>query len=170
MLDGVDLMCGMVDHYLKVFAGLKTEVVSPDKPLLLMAVLDLIAHGRLHRNFIDPSPELVLRFQDYQKLLPSKIVSVNLAEPFIGLETEDFWHLRPCHLDGVTREHGINTVEILRTCYFGAKLSDDLFPLLQMPASREKLRNVLLESYFSKERQQQLRELSSKLIPATEQM
>jgi hypothetical protein len=58
----------------------------------------------------------------------------------------------------------------MRECYFGAKLSDELFPLLQMQTSREKLRNVLLKNTFSPELQRELRDYSSRPISVSEQI
>ena len=169
-------MCGMVGHYLIEFSRLLTEegktggsdLIGFGKPLLLMAVLDLIAQGRLQRNFVEPSQELVRRFQDYQKLLPAAIGWVNLAEPFVGLGSESFWHLRPRGRQYFVDQSAITSVERLRECCFGAKFSDDLFPLLQMQTSRKKLRDVLVESYFSLELQQGLRDYSSQPFTVSE--
>ena len=174
-------MCGLLDHYLGLFAHLETELFpdrwpaatnfrSPGKGLLLMVVLDSIAHHRLHRNFVEPSPELVERFEGYQERLPSDIGRINLAEPFIELEAEEFWHLRPRSGHDPADQEAITTVERMRESYFGAKLSDELFPLLQMQTSREKLRNVLLKNNFSPELQRELRDYSSRPISASEQI
>jgi putative restriction endonuclease len=168
-------MCGMVDHYLGVFARLETGILpdsrpeainfrSPGKPLLLMAVLDLIARHRLNRNFIEITDELSGRFAGYLGRLPTEIGSVRLAGPFIGLQSENFWHLRPRAVHGPADPKTITTVAQLREYYFGAKFSDDLFPLLQMQTSREKLRTALLETYFSVELQKRLRDFSKELV------
>ena len=173
-------MCGMVDHYLGVFGRLETEIIadswpeatnfrSPGKALLLMAVLDLIAHHRLNRNFIEITDELSGRFEGYLGRLPTEIGSVDLAVPFIGLERENFWHLRPRNVHGPVDTAAITTVAQLREYYFGAKISDDLFPLLQMQTTREKLRTVLVESYFSVELQKRLRDFSTELVSASQQ-
>lgn len=173
-------MCGLVDHYLGLFAQLEpdplpdrwppaTNFRSPGKALLLMAVLDQIAHHRLHRNFVAPGPELAERFVGYQGRLPTEISSVDMVDPFIGLGAEEFWHLRPRARHDSADQQGITTIERMRECYYGAKFSDDLFPLLQMQTSREKLHNVLLESYFSPELQHKLRDYSSQPVSVSEQ-
>ena len=174
-------MCGLVDHYLGLFARLETDPLperwpattnyrSPGKGLLLMAVLDLIAHHRLHRNFIEPTTELVERFSGYLGRLPTDVGRINLAEPFIDLGDEEFWHLRPRGRQSPSDPEDITTVERMRECYFGAKLSDELFPLLQMQTSREKLRTVLLKSYFSPELQHELWDYSARPIQVSEQI
>ena len=174
-------MCGLMDHYLGLFSRLETEPLpecwpaatnfrSPGKGLLLMGVLDLIAHQRLHRNFVEHTTELVERFTGYLGRLPADIGRINLAEPFIDLGGEEFWHLRPRGGQSSSDPEAITTVERMRECYFGAKLSDELFPLLQMQTSREKLRAVLLKSYFAPELQHELRDYSSRPVPVSEQI
>ena len=64
----------------------------------------------------------------------------------------------------------IKTVEQMRECCFGAKLSDDLFPLLQMQTSREKLRIVLLKTCVSPELQHELWDYSARPIQVSEQI
>ena len=162
-------MCGMLDHYLEAFSRLSIEVAphswpaatthrSPGKPLLLLSVLDLIANGGLHRNFIEPSAELNDRFDSFLGLLPPLKGSVLIAESFVGLESDGFWQLRPRAGYESLPGQEITSVERLRVCYFGAILNDDLFPLLQMRTSREKLRTVLVASYFAHEFQTQVSE------------
>jgi putative restriction endonuclease len=38
---------------------------APHKPFLLLSVMDLIAEGRITRNFIEPSLELLETFNGY---------------------------------------------------------------------------------------------------------
>ena len=174
-------MCGLVDHYLGLFTRLETEPLpdrwpattnyrSPGKGLLLMAVLDSIAHHLLHRSLVEPTPELVERFGGYLGRLPAEVNLVNMVEPFIGLGGEEFWHLRPRGGHDPADFKAITTVERMRECYFGAKLSDELFPLLQMQTSREKLRDALLVTYFSSELQHGLRDYSSQPMIVSEQI
>lgn len=162
-------MCGMLDHYLQAFSRLSIEVAprkwpaatthrSPGKPLLLMSVLDLIANGGLHRNLIEPSAELNDRFDSFLGLMSPSKGSVHMAGSFVGLESDGFWQLRPRGGHELLPGQEITSVERLRACYFGAILNDDLFPLLQMRTSREKLRTVLVTTYFAHEFQTQVSE------------
>ena len=164
-------MCGLVDHYLHVFSQLKiyqsgdgwsesTTFRSPCKPLLLLSVLDLIAHGSLNRNFIEPSDELSERFGSYLLLMPALDKRPPVAYPFVSLQDDGFWWLRPRAEFDPGDDQPINSAERLRECYFGAKVDDNLFPLLQMQTSREKLRDVLVVSYFAPGLQPRLREHS----------
>ena len=157
-------MCGRLDFYVNAFSRLRTDINksswtnltynrSPYKPFLLLAILDFIESGKITGNFIEPSFELAQTFQDYCALMPPTGRQASMALPFYHLESSGFWVLKPRvgeqHKPGRT----IQSVKRLREVYFGAQVSADLFPLLQMPPSREKLRTVLCNTYFVPELQ-----------------
>ena len=152
-------MCGRLDCYLQSFSKLRTDKNSkrwsadtcyraPHKPFLLLSILDLISSGSITKNFIEPSFELAETFNGYwSKIMPSD-TSALMSTPFYDLESEDFWNLvgQPGipHKSGLT----INSVKQLRALYLGAKFATDLYPLLVMMSSREKLRSLLITTYF----------------------
>lgn len=164
-------MCGMLDFYLQAFSKLRadlnrtswtpsTNYRSPYKPFLLLSVLDLVGVGSINKNFIDPSFELTETFQGYIALLPPMNRQASMAYPFFYLQSSGFWHLQPRSDADIKPGQTISTIKRLRECYYGAKVNDDLYPLLQMQTSREKLRAMLIESYFAPEIQQLLWEQS----------
>ncbi|CAB5161460.1 hypothetical protein D3OALGA1CA_5081 [Olavius algarvensis associated proteobacterium Delta 3] len=66
----------MLEKYLEKFSRLRTDknrnrypahthYSAPHKPFLLMSVMDLIAQGRITKNFIEPSFELVDTWNGY---------------------------------------------------------------------------------------------------------
>lgn len=153
-------MCGMLDHYLRAFAQLQMEEDRtawieatnhrpPCKPFLLMSVMDLIAHGALNRDFIEPSSDLSEMFQGYLALLPPLYRRSNMAHPFFNLQSDGFWELRPRADAEIPSGQAISSVKRLRQYYYGARVAGDLLPLMQMQTSRDKLRAVLIASYFS---------------------
>ena len=156
-------MCGMLDNYLQAFAQLRTasnhkdldeasNYMSPNKPLLLLAVLDLIGCGSITRNYIEPSFELAEAFRQYLCLLkPAKMSS--MSYPFLFLLRDGFWHLRSKSGADLHPSQLFGTVQLLNENYYGAVLNDDLFALVQMESSRKKLRRVLIETYFSADMQ-----------------
>lgn len=152
-------MCGRLDFFIKAFATLRTDRSkknwpgatyhqSPYKPFLLLAVLDFIEAGLIVRNFIEPSFELAQTFQNYCALVLPPERKASMSYPFYHLESSAFWKLKPrtgeIHRTGLV----VSSVKRLRELYHGAKFTDDLYPLLQMPVSREKLRTVLVEKNF----------------------
>lgn len=158
-------MCGKLDYYLTEFSQIridKNRIVwpqqtrhgSPYKPFLLLSILDHIAAGRITTNFIGPSFELTQTFLDYINLLPTLISKrATMSYPFYHLNSASFWNLIPQpgteHRKGLT----IGSMKRLRNLYLGARFNNDLFPLLLMERSREKLKAVLLSTYFSEELQ-----------------
>lgn len=164
-------MCGMLDNFLNAFAKLRTDgskkhwtglsyYRSPYNPLLLLTVLDFIEAGIIVRNFIEPSFELAETFQNYCALLLPPERKASMSYPFYHLESAAFWHLRPHPGQRHQKGLAIRSVKRLRQLYLGAQFSSDLYPLLQMPGSREKLRMVLIEKYFTPEIRQTIREQS----------
>jgi putative restriction endonuclease len=154
-------MCGRLDHYLEAFSSLSTnrnrnhwpeatQYQAPHKPFLLLSILDLIASGSITRNFIEPSFELAETFAGYwQRLMPLGS-SGSMSYPFYFLYTSEFWNLvgQPGHPHRTGRT--ISSVKKLRKFYLGAKFNDELYPLLVMESSREKLRMALLQAFFSR--------------------
>ncbi len=162
-------MCGMLDNYLRAFSKLRvdsnrkswtdsTTFRSPYKPFLLLAVIDHIADGTITSNFIEPSIELTETWNGYIALLPPMSRQASMAYPFYYLKSEGFWHLRHRADTDIEPIQPIKSIKQLRKIFYGAILNDDLFPLLQMPASREKLRSTLIQTYFSAEIRPRLEE------------
>ena len=160
-------MCGKLDCYLAAFAKLRTDknrnrwsaetcTRAPHKPFLLLSILDQIAQGAITRNFIEPSFELAETFVQYWNRVMPLGSSGNVAYPYYHMGGEPFWELvsRP----GVELPAGkvVSSMKKIRELYLGAKLDKELFPLLQMPSSREKLRAVLIKTYFAPEIQPRL--------------
>ncbi len=162
-------MCGEIDCYLKSFSALRTDRSkarwsattchqAPYKPFLLLSILDLISAGSITKNFIEPSFELAETFAGYvSKTLPLG-TSASMSYPFYHMDTAKFWHLVP--QPGTPHETGrtVSSVKRLRELYLGARFDDDLYLLLVMESSREKLRAVLITKYFAEELQPALRE------------
>lgn len=157
-------MHGTLDDYLAAFARLRidknkkswsrlTNYGSPYKPFLLLSILDHITAGRIPGNFIEPSFELTQTFLDYTALLPDFGRQAGMAYPFYHLESSDFWILIP--QPGKQHRQGLamKSMKRLREVYLGARFSDDFYVLLQMAQAREKLKNVLIQTYFARELQ-----------------
>lgn len=164
-------MCGKLDYFLKKFSTLRTDKNqkrwsaatghrAPHKPFLLLSILDLIASGSITRNFVEPSFELAETFSGYwQRMMPIG-TSASMSYPFYHLSSSGFWDLVPqaghIHRTGMT----ISSVKRLNELYLGVKFKDDLYPLLVMEPSRQKLREVLIQNYFSPDMQKVLFEQS----------
>ena len=123
--------------------------VAPHKPLLLLAVIELIEQGQIHENRIHLSPDLAETFIRYWSTVTNR--RPNIALPFFHLRGDGFWHLHPnpgyeTALNVASRIRGISR---LREVIAYASLDDDLFALLTNPLHREVIRQTLIQTYLS---------------------
>jgi putative restriction endonuclease len=134
---------------------------APHKPLLLIAVMDLITRGVITSSFIDVTGDLVELnelFTGYWRRVVPLAQTSSIAFPFSRLHNEPFWKLVPVSGKEITPAaiNNISSVSQLRNVALGAKMDDDLFLLMQQQESRNTLRQVLLEFCFSQDAQADL--------------
>jgi putative restriction endonuclease len=138
---------------------------APHKPILLLAVLDLVARSVLTTSFIDVTGNLI-ELNDLFNLYWRRVMPISqtssIAFPFPRLNSEPFWELVPKPGCTITPALINSTTSILnlRRYVLGARLDDDLFRIMQSAEGREALRETLLQSCFSEEAWIQLREQS----------
>ena len=146
----------MLEEYLQQFAKLRTDRGrdrypaityhrAPHKPFLLLSVMDLIAQGRITRNLIEPSYELVDTFNTYWAAIMPPGSKTSMAYPFPRLKTDGFWHL--VSNPGFQAKIGVefSSMTRLRQVCAGAKMDDELFGYLCNLERRERPRAVLIE-------------------------
>ena len=128
----------------------QTMFQAPHKPFLLLAVVDLAVQGDITSPFVEPSFELIERFNHYWDLLLPPDRKRNPAYPFYHLQREEFWTLVP--KPGQEREvrEGItSSMTRLRSVLLGAQIEPGLFDLLSDSNRREELRVALVQTYFA---------------------
>ncbi|MBE2233241.1 MAG: HNH endonuclease [Anaerolinea sp.] len=133
---------------------------APNKPLLLLAVLDQFAQGNVSGDLIELTPELGELFAGYWSRIMPPHRHGNIAMPFFHLRADRFWHLvaRPGQEQALAALITISSIGQVRTVLLGARLDDDLAALLRQPEPREALRRALVETYFAAELQARLLE------------
>jgi putative restriction endonuclease len=142
-----------------------TKRKAPHKPILLLAVLDLVHRGAITTPFIEVTGGLVELnelFNLYWRLIVPLGQTSSIAFPFSRLDREPFWELIPQPGKTITAAIINNTASVsyLRKHALGAKLDDNLFQIMQTGKGREALREALLQSCFSAKAQALLREQS----------
>ncbi len=166
-----------IENYLRCFSRLRranarqglwpeaTKKQAPHKPLLLLAVLDMVHRGVITSPFIAVSGDLV-ELNDLFNLYWRRIIPLgqtsSIAFPFSRLDREPFWELVPQPGKIITTAliNNTSSVSYLRKYALGAKLDDGLFRVMQSGEGRSALREVLLQSCFSPEAAALLREQS----------
>ncbi len=152
-----------LDHYRARFARLhtdrnrtrwaaETQHRAPHKPFLLLAVMDLISHGKLTANFIQLTPELRDAFDLYwTRCFGPDRPRGNPVLPYFHLQSDGFWHLLPVpgQETALSQLRQVSSVTQLKAHVLGAALDPALYDLLCTEAGQTELRRVLLETYFT---------------------
>ncbi|MDT8420693.1 MAG: HNH endonuclease [Desulfuromonadales bacterium] len=131
-----------------------TRKQAPHKPLLLLALLDLVARGVVASPFIDVREDLVelneLFTNYWRKVVPIRQTS-SIAFPFSRLHNEPFWELVPVESQTIDRRviNSINNVNQLRQVAIGGRIAPELHALMLQEENRAVLRQTLLERHFS---------------------
>lgn len=124
---------------------------APHKPILLIAILQLIGKGIISTNKIYITPELLIAFKDnWLKLVETKHTS-NFALPFFHLRSEPFWNLvSKFGVDiQLTKSKSIKSFNSLKESIAFAEMDQKLFLLAQVPNYRVILEHSLLDEYFN---------------------
>jgi len=160
------MMMATLEDFIRQFSKLRrapgpvwteaTKKQAPHKPLLLLALLDLVARGVVTSPFIDVREDLIelneLFTNYWRQVVPIRQTS-SIAFPFSRLHSEPFWELVPVDSQNLDRKtiNSINTVNQLRQVTIGSRIDSDLYALLQKEENRASLRQTLLMSCFSAE-------------------
>jgi len=159
--------------YIRQFAHLRrapnavfteaTKKQAPHKPILLLAVLDLVARCVITSPFIAVTDNLVelneLFSLYWRRIIPLGQTS-SIAFLFSRLHNEPFWELVPLPGKEITPAtiNNITSANQLRSMALGARLNEGLFHFMQQAESRNALREVLLRSCFSDQARTMLEE------------
>ncbi len=145
--------------YENTFASLRCGKVEahtrPHKPVLLLALLDLLESGRIVENRVDLSPELLEHFNRYFEIVKARDDSPTPINPFFFLRGDKFWHHRP--RPGMEKAYrymrGPRGIRALNEVIEYAYLDDELYEILNDPGCREKLRRTIIGRYFAEHTQ-----------------
>ncbi|MBE9079162.1 HNH endonuclease [Romeria aff. gracilis LEGE 07310] len=152
-------------YYAKKFAKLhvnrhRDRGPAPHKPILLLSVIELIEQGKIQRNRIYLSPELIATFLKYWTHFGSEKHRSNIALPFFHLQGDKFWHLMPnpgfeATVSSQSKLSGLNSLkDAIKYAYF----DDALFHLLEESKTRQELIGILSDAWF-KDKEQQISQL-----------
>lgn len=128
-----------------------TQHRAPHKPILLLAILDLFDQGMLTTNFVPLSPQLADLFGSYWETVMPSDRAGRLFLPFFHMKNDGFWHLIPHHgkevaLSAIQQVGGAGQ---LREMVLGGQFDDELYDLICVKKTRDLLRAVVIETYFT---------------------
>lgn len=124
---------------------------APHKPVLLLAILELIRKGEIITNRIAITPELVLEFKSiWSRLVISDKHHPNFALPFYHMKSEPFWELVTFGGMAIplTASKSIRSLNALKESVAFAELDASAFSLMQVPENLAVLQEALLNQYF----------------------
>ena len=131
--------------------GRGSERFAPHKPVLLLCVLELAEQGRLETNHLSMTPDLILRFHSFWRIVVSRwTTKPELRMPFHHLSNQGFWKALSKDLKPSSHRSLTEIVEI--DLSFRAAMEDAAF--------LRRARNVLISHYFPPFEQVALRTLT----------
>jgi putative restriction endonuclease len=111
---------------------------APHKPLLLLVVLELAEQGLLGKE-LALTPELAFRFYSYWKIVAHRRTQKpDIRLPFYHLKSDGFWSVFDGDCKPATSDRD--------AAY--AMLVTDFLAFAQNPIAREKVRRILIATYF----------------------
>ncbi|NJL01735.1 MAG: hypothetical protein HC910_14665 [Spirulinaceae cyanobacterium SM2_1_0] len=144
----------VLGYYAKQFQRLRVDRahgLAPHKPILLLAVIELIARSEIERNRIDLGDRLNHMFLKYWSYLGSVSHNPDISQPFYYLKSSKFWHLvaNPGYARVITDKLKLKTLADVRRVVHYAYLDEDLFDFLREPKYRQCLLEALVLRWFS---------------------
>lgn len=126
---------------------------KPHKPVLLLAVLDLIERGEIADNRVPLSADLVDRYKQLFEIVGTETDQPNPHLPLYHLSGDKFWHLRPQEGHGPVYEEGNvsapKSLARLRDEVRWAEFDPELWSLLSTRDGRAQVREALVARYFA---------------------
>ena len=147
-----------LNYYAKKFANLRvsrSSGVAPNKPILLLSIIELITQGKIQQNQVTLSPELIATFLSlWGQLEPVRKPDIGM--PFFHLKGDKFWHHqpKPGFESAIASGVRIRSISLLRETVQYAYFDEELFALLLNPTSRVELTDILISAWFSNKTQE----------------
>ncbi len=130
--------------------GLNVSPGAPNKPILLLSVIEMVSTGQITRNQIPFNAELIATFLKFWSHL-EPVRKPDIGLPFYHLTSDRFWHYRmkPGFEALIKAKVKIRTPSTIRETVEYACLDDELWELLQNQSDRTVLTQVLISQWFS---------------------
>lgn len=144
-------------YYVNKFANLRvsrSSGVAPNKPILLLSIIEMISRGEIRQNQIPLSAELIATFLKlWSHLEPVRKPDIGL--PFYHLTSDGFWHyqMKLGFESLIAAKIKIRTPSTIRETVEYAYLDVELWTFLQNPQDRTVLTHVLINSWFNERTQ-----------------
>ena len=117
--------------------GLNVSPGAPNKPILLLSVIEMVSTGQITRNQIPFNAELIATFLKLWSHLET-VRKPDIGLPFYHLTSDRFWHyqMKPGFEALIKAKVKIRTPSTIRETVEYAYLDDELWNILQNPQDR----------------------------------
>lgn len=122
-------------------AKFKGEIVIA-KPILLLAIFELIGKGVILGNRINFSKELAEEYKSQWTRFSNKPITL-VQYPYYYLNSEEFYYIK-----GKT-DRKTPSAKFIREQIEFAAFDDELWDLLQIPETREELKSTIIKFFLS---------------------
>ena len=130
--------------------GLNVSPGAPNKPILLLSVIEMVSTRQITCNQIPFNAELIATFLKlWSHLEPVRKPDIGL--PFYHLTSDRFWHykMKPGFEGLIKAKVKIRTSSTIRETVEYAYLDDELWELLENERDRTVLTQALISAWFS---------------------
>lgn len=127
---------------------------APHKPILLLAVLDMIEQSLIIDGKVVLSPDLAFRFLSYWDVVAARARRLGRAElPFFYLRSDGVWSLVAIPgLEAVLEAFRPTSVDRLNKVVSHAEINSDFLMLLRSPSGLDRARQAILSGgYFTQD-------------------
>ncbi len=145
----------MMQKYLHKFTHLRRDNKfggAPHKPILLLSIIESVETKIISDNKIYISSELVSVYKSiWSNFVKSEKHHCIFAMPFYHLKTSGFWKLIPKRgfENAIQSKVAMKTFSNLNEAVDYVQIDDTLYDLLKDNKTREVLKDVIIEKYFS---------------------
>ncbi len=120
---------------------------APQKPILLLSILDGIKENWITSNEIELTDDLIERFSEYWDLLVGSDKKTTIALPFFHLKSEDFWTL--VYRNSTEKRISSPSIKKIRALLYCAEMDQELFNSMVDPIEHDLLRYFIVNNHFS---------------------
>lgn len=140
----------ITSDYNSILTNLHRRGNAPHKPLLILTIMDGIERGYINSEKIFLSDELIDNFKSNGVIWTNQ-ANILIAYPFYHMHSECFWHLvtKPDRKIPLTSKNSPTSLKGLRDALNYAEIDKELYFIFCDPIRREKLRLLIVETYFS---------------------
>lgn len=133
-------------------------VLAPHKAIMLISIIDLIKEDKITSNAILPDELIAETFKkNWNRFADNKrefsIFKCSIWTPYWHMKNEPFWHFKTnnstYNIDSLVPAGQTASIGAIRSHIQYAYLDNELFELLQDSVLREKLRELLIDTYIS---------------------